>query len=432
MIFRKIIKSLFFTLIVTQTYALNTLASETTLGDSISLSDAVRIGLKVNPSIQSEMIRLEQSQTQVDIEEWNYWPSIDLSTGPDQLNGDNFGYQVVLTQTIYDWGVKGNEIDMAKEKYLKQAEKVHLLREESSLDIIDSYFELYFYRKKLESAIEYNKSLKEILVLANDRFDKEFSDASELKKAINSESASKKNLESIQANVYKLEWKLNILLNEKVANRELLPSETNVFTYLNLPGVLESTISKSPKYLQEKLEMDMDITELKKSHNSWKPQLVLQAKKLKNQRSTGGTLVDDSNITVVFKLSLPNGLSTIDNIKLNSQKVTASKWKLSSVARDLKEDFYTNYEIWNSIPEQREELKKQIYHSYFLKEVYEDQFNSGLKSIDDLININSQIYKTKQESYDLHLKYYTLPYQTASSLGLLDSVFLNNGFLREH
>jgi adhesin transport system outer membrane protein len=413
-----------------QGYSFGVLASDSQYASSESLADLVRIGLSINPDIRAETAKLQQTQTQIEIEEWAYWPSLEMSAGPAALNDDTFGYQVALSQTLYDWGKIASNVDLATEKYRQQLQTILITRSKAALDIINVYFDVYSAREKLKAAAEYNRELDRIYLVAKERLQDNFSDSSEISKVLKAKAYADEQLADIQGDFYEAEGLYQILLNRSsVPSSQYSFSNTNIFDYLQQPEILKEAIHRSPKYMEAQRDIAIAKSELKNTNSTFMPNVVLQARKLKNQRSTGGALVDDAYVTIKFEMNFSDGFSSFQQSKVGVQKIDAAKWRLASVERELKRDFNSKYASRRALLQQQQALEQQISQSDILIAAYKDQFIAGLRTIEDLINTESQKFQLQIQLINTSLEYKKMPYETASNLGLLDKMFLNKGTL---
>jgi adhesin transport system outer membrane protein len=413
-----------------QGYTFGVLASDSQYATGESLADLVRIGLSINPDIRAETAKLEQTQTQIEIEEWAYWPSLEMSAGPAALNDDTFGYQVALSQTLYDWGNIASNVDLATEKYRQQLQTLLITRSKAALDIVNVYFDVYSARERLKVVTNYKRELDAIYRLAEQRVQDNFSDSSEISKVLKAKAYADEQLADIQGDFYEVEGLYQILLNRPSApSSHYSFYNPNIFDYLKEPEILEEAIHRSPKYMEAQRDIAIAKAELKNTESTYKPKVVLQAKKLKNQRSTGGSLVDDSYVTIKFQMNFSDGLSSFQQSKAGVQKIDAAKWRLASVERELKRDFNSKYASRRALLQQQDALEEQISQADILIAAYKDQFIAGLRTIEDLINTESQKFQLQIQLLNTSLEYKKMPYETASSLGLLDKLFLNKGTL---
>ncbi|WP_413692206.1 TolC family protein [Psychromonas sp. KJ10-2] len=110
---RYVIATLLFCAQSSNVYALDEYAQGV---NQFSLAQVVNIGLANNPKVKVEEAKIQSAITQIKVEEGGYWPSLDLSVGPEHGLYGELGYDVTLSQTLYDWGKVASNIDAATAK----------------------------------------------------------------------------------------------------------------------------------------------------------------------------------------------------------------------------------------------------------------------------------------------------------------------------
>ncbi len=82
----------------------------TTDEGQLPLEEAIRQGLALNPAVRAAVADAESAGTDVDIAKWGYFPSVDLSAGPEEFPFEDIGYDVSATQMLYDWGKVNSQV----------------------------------------------------------------------------------------------------------------------------------------------------------------------------------------------------------------------------------------------------------------------------------------------------------------------------------
>ena len=387
-----------------------------------TLAQLVSIGLSNNPKIQVEEAKIQSAITQIQVEKGGYWPSLDLSVGPEHGLYGELGYDITLSQTLYDWGKVSSNIDAATAKKLKQMQVLLSARSEAAVEVIEACFDLYIAEEKLRALKSYQIELSHIYALVKERADLQFSDSSEMSKVLKYQGYIDEQVAIVRGELKAAESFYILLLGQPPTSLPNFSEPINIFETLNSTEKLENAIAQSPEYMQAQQDIHVAEYQAKSANAALKPNLVLEASALK--RDINGVLTKDTSIGINFKMQINQGLSAYYQAKSELQLVEAARWELQSVRRDLYRDFGSNRESKIALAQRLEALKKQISQSANLVGVYKDQFSAGLKTIEDLLNSEVEIYQLKSQLINATSEYQQLPYRSAAKLGMLNKLLL--------
>lgn len=387
-----------------------------------TLAQLVSIGLANNPKIQVEEAKVQSAITQIKVEEGGYWPSLDMSVGPEHGLYGELGYDVTLSQTLYDWGKVSSNINAATAKKLKQMQALLSARSDAALEIIEACFELYSAKEKLKALKSYQIEQDNIYTLVKERADFQFNDSSEMNKVLKYQGYIDEQVAVVRGELKAAERLYILLLRQPPSSLPHFSEPINIFERLDTTDKLENAIAQSPEYMQAKQDIDVAINEAKSAKAALKPNVVLEATALK--RDINGVLTEDYSIGVNFKMQINQGLSGYYQAQSELQLVEAAKWELQSVYRDLNREFGSNRESSIALSQRLTALKQQIEQSTNLVNVYRDQFTAGLKTIEDLLSSEVETYQLKTQLINASSEYQQLPYRTASKLGMLNKLLL--------
>lgn len=412
-----------------QGYSVDAFANYSESADKLSLAQLVSIGLSMSPEIQAEKAKVQSATTQIEIEKGGYWPSLQLSAGPaNGLYGD-LSYDAALSQMLYDWGEVDSNVDSAMAKKRQQIQSLLVARSDSSLEIIEVCFNLYAAREKLKAIQYYQNALSSIYLLVADRFHSQFSDSSEVAKVLKSQAYAKEQWANTQGELYEAESLYRLLLRREPSTLPDFVEPIDIFEQLKLPEKLNEAIFHSPQYLKAKQEIDVAKSSVENANATLKPRLVLQAET--QRREIGGVLTSDSSVAIRFQMEISQGLSGYYRTESTAQQVEAARWNLQSVRRDLEREFNSNRENKIALAQRLEALKQQIKQSSILVKTYKDQFVAGLKTVEDLLNSESEKFQLTTQLINASSEYQQIPYRTASKLGMLNQLLSEQDGNRE-
>ncbi|MDN2664901.1 TolC family protein [Psychromonas sp. 14N.309.X.WAT.B.A12] len=393
--------------------------------NQFSLVQLVNIGLANNPKIKVEEAKIQSAITQIKVEEGGYWPSLDLSVGPEHGLYGELGYDVTLSQTLYDWGKVASNIDSATAKKVKQVHALLSARSEVALEVIEVCYEIYTAREKLNVLQQYQSELHSIYLLAKERDNYQFSDSSELSKVFKYQAYVDEQFATIQGELKAAERLYILLLRQPPSTLPQFTESFDIFEQLNTQDKLEENIVQSPDYMQAQQDIYIAEFDAKSASAGLKPNVVLEASTIK--RDVNGVLTKDSSIGINVKMQINQGLSAYYQAQSELQLVEAAKWELQSVHRDLAREFGSDSESRIALRQRVEALKYQVKESSHLVKVYLDQFSAGLRTIEDLLTNEAETFQLKTQLISASSEYQMLPYRTASKLGMLNKLLLLQG-----
>jgi len=393
--------------------------------NQFSLAQLVNIGLANNPKIKVEEAKIQSAITQIKVEEGGYWPSLDLSVGPEHGLYGELGYDVTLSQTLYDWGKVANNIDSATAKKVKQVQALLGARSEVALEVIEVCYEIYTALEKLNALQQYQSELHGIYLLAKERDNYQFSDSSELSKVFKYQAYVDEQFATIQGELKAAERLYILLLRQPPSTLPNFTEPLDIFEQLNTQDKLEENIVQSPDYMQAQQDIYIAEFDAKSANAALKPNVVLEASTIK--RDVNGVLTKDSSIGINVKMQINQGLSAYYQAQSELQLVEAAKWELQSVHRDLAREFGSDSESRIALKQRIEALKEQVKESSHLVNVYLDQFSAGLRTIEDLLTNEAETFQLKTQLISASSEHKMLPYRTASKLGMLNKLLLLQG-----
>ena len=402
-------------------YALNDYDANS---NRISFAQLVNVGLMNNPKIQVEEAKVKNAITQIKIEKGGYWPSLNLSIGPENgLYGD-LGYDISLSQTLYDWGKVSSNIDAATAKKLKQMQSLLIARSDASLEILEVCFDLYKAKEQLNAINKYQSELNAIYDLVKIRVDNEFSDSSEMSKVLKAQAYLDEQFAIIEGERKLAEGLYTILLRLPPSTLPTFTSSQDFFDTLNTPILLENAILHSPEYMKYEQDIYIAKFQAKSATAALRPSLVLEAMTV--NREISGELTKDSTIGLNLKMQISNGLSGYYQSQSEMQLVEAAEWALQSVRRDLSREVNSSRETRLALKQRMNALEQQTDQSLQLTVTYKDQFTAGLKSIEDLLSSEADTFRLQNQLINASIEYHQLPYRLAAKLGMLNTLLINN------
>lgn len=420
-------KKKFFRTLAINSLCIYCLGSGSAMAETVSneqnptLVDLVNLGLSLSPEVLAAEADLEGSKTNVEIEEGGYWPSLSLSVGPADGVIDELGYDIALTQMLYDWGEVNSNVDIAQSKMQQKGYTLLKVRSDKALNIVEAYLDIVKARESLQIVMVYTARMIRIYELAEKRSRGNFSDDAELSRVKQAISYAQQQEELYKSNLNSAIWTYRNLLQQKPNNLPELPKISNLFdTQLNSRETIKERIENSPKYLSKKEDVSIAEYNVNKAEASKLPKLVLQAGA--QRRYIGGELTNDSSLALRLNMDLNQGLSKFKRADMQKIELESTKSTLRSVSLEIERDIYFNKEKFQSLLNQEKTILEQLEQTKILTKTYQVQFSAGIRTIEELLNSERESFELTVQLSSNKIELRRLPYQAASELGILPHV----------
>jgi len=386
-----------------------------------TLVQLVSLGLSLSPKVSAAEADLSGSKTNIEIEEGGYWPSLSLSIGPADGIIDELGYDIALTQMLYDWGEIDSNVDIARSKMQQKVYSLLEVRSDETLNIVEAYLNIKKARESLQLVTVYTARMVKIFELAEKRARGNFSDDAELSRVKQAISYAQQQEELYRSDLKSAVWSYTNLLKQEPNNLPDLPRISNLFDIqLNNREAIKERIENSPKYLSQKEDVLIAKYNVDNAEAAKLPKLVLQA--AAERRYIGGTLTDDSSLALRLNMDLSQGLSKFKRADMRRIEVESSESTLKSVGLEIERDIYFNKEKFQSLLNQEKTILEQLGHIKVLTKTYHAQFSAGIRTIEELLNSERESFELSIQLASNKIELHRLPYQTASDIGILPHI----------
>lgn len=399
--------------------------------DVIPIVYAVQKGLEVSPDLRSAVAIKNHALSEVSMAENGYYPAFEASVGPDHGVSGEIGYNLSISQSIFDWGLVARAVDGAKALYRKEKYEVEKKKNDVAFEVVQAYLDLQKSRDIERSLIAHRANLEEILNIVESRASAKYSDNIELgriKQAIayNAEQSSSEmaNLsDSIDrfsevTGISPVLFSLNLVL------------DTSVLDEISLDDDFNDYVLKSPQVKSTNERVLKALSDVKVAEAAEKPKLVFQANV--HRREIGGEMVNDSSLGFRIKMDFMQGGAAFQRANAQRYKLEEAKWEADSVRKEigLKVKYIKNQR--QSLLGRIVALKDQYEISCQLRDNYLEQFLVGMKGVDDLIKMEHEKFEISRKILLTINEYQVLPFRISLELGVLPSVLgVDGGILGE-
>ena len=384
----------------------------------LSLFDAVNRALTLNPEVQAEELEVERALGEIKVAEWGYWPSLELSVGPENIGESEIGYDVLLTQMLFDWGRVSSEVAAATAKQRQQVQSLLLVRNDAALELVEIAYDLQSARQQMKVLDFFTDKLEALHALTRQRTAGRYSDKAELSRIRQALGYMQEQRSNLQSEIHEAENQYSILMNMPPKIFPRLDEPVDLLDRLVDERTLDQVISRSPTFLDASHELMLAQAQVDQAEAQYKPRVMLEASAQKYEDSDGD-ITEDSSIALRLRMDAMQGLSAFQRAEMERQNLEAAQWRLDSAKRKLKRQF-RSLQASKIAQEQRQQaLAQQLSQVGTIRETYREQFVAGLRNIDDLISVEREGYELAIQQIQSTNERQRLIYRAAADLGLL-------------
>ncbi len=407
--------------------------------NATSIRDVVVQTIDANPDILSEKFNREAFKKYVDQEKDDYLPTLDLEVYADKsktqydldnavrADGEKDGWNASLKfeQVLYDGGLTPSEVEEFEHKYYGNKYRSDAKVEDTIRKSIDSYLDLV-------------KS-QELLNLSQVNIDRH---EDYLKTAQEKEAISGEILESYQVNSKKhfiidryLEQEdQQIAANNKYERYTQSEIEGNIcrpiinekFIPDTLEKTLELAMSKNYKILEQISKIKEQRENLVQANAANLPTLKFQW-----QGSWDDDLINPENgredtqrLRLILNWNLFEGFKTKDAKQRETLFLQEQQKTLDAVTAEVIQDVTTSYNAYYKAKQRIENSKKFVKDNRNIKDVYVKQLADGTRTFIDILNAESELYRSQITLLDQEFGLYGFYYDLLSHMGLLSESIL--------
>lgn len=381
---------------------------------AISLSEAVREGLSIHPAVAAAQAEVEAAATDVDIARDGYWPSVQLSAGPESGLGGEFGYEITAIQMLYDWGRTRSRVGQASAVERQQLEAFKVTSDKAALDIIEVYLDVLLYQSRLAVVNRHIKRLRNLAELSRDRSSLGYGDRGEAQRAA-LELARAREQRGVEIGALREARGEFVELLERPAEDLAWPEPPSITSQLRVPGALDAAVADAPLFRQALAKVEAAHAEQEESRAALKPQLNLEGSLLRHE--VGDRMEQDAVVALRLRMDAIQGLSNFRRVDAAGRREEAARWSQRATHRDLRRELTTWMEQEEVLTWRLESLDAQLRNAREVAEAYQEQFEVGLRDIDDLLPIQRDLFEAERQRSELESQKIRIQYRVATQLG---------------
>jgi adhesin transport system outer membrane protein len=410
--------------------------------NATSLRDSIIQTIDANPAILSEKFNKEAFKKYIDQEKGDYLPTLDfeayadksktqynLDNNPNRPDGEKGGWNSSLKfeQVLYDGGVTPSEVEEFEHKYYANRFRSDAKVETVIRGTVDSYLDLVKSQELL--------NLSELNINRHKDY---------LKTAQEKEAISGEILESYQVNSKK-----HFIIDRYLEQEDQKVAAENKYkryTQKDIKGnICRPEINQ--KLIPDTLEKTIEVA-LTRNYK-----VLEQIEKAKEQRENIVQANAENLPTLKFQLqaswdddliNAENGREDTQRARLilnwnlfNGFKTKASKQReilflqeqqklLDDVTAEVIQDVTKSYNAYFKAKQRIDNSKKFVEDNKNIKDVYVKQLADGTRTFVDILNAESELYRSQITLLDQEYNLYGYYYDLLENMGLLSESILKS------
>ena len=403
----------------------------------LSFFDAISQAVQRHPSITQSIASLASQNASIDVAKAGYYPQISGGVRTGSLTNSNTTttagrgqqlYSIDATQMIYDFGKVKSSVNVQEAKLLAAQANVLVNVDDIAVQVASSIVNIKRYQEICRIAQEQIDGIGRISEIANLRAKAGISSQADPVQAQSYLEAARSNLIAQQTQLRVYQERLRTLLGMDVVNNsweipESLVQSSEIYS--------DPEFNKIPRMMEAKAQVDVASYQKKQVQLSKYPTLNLtgslsQAINGINQNNSK----DDGFYSSVMLQATSNfyqGGATAAQTKAASYAEEAAKSQVNSVYLDVLNQIRATRENVENKQRQMQVLIAQQATTVRTKELYQEQYKLGTRTVVDLLNAEQAIHSANQQIESIRYDIYDNLVQYIAATGKTRDVYkLNN------
>lgn len=389
---------------------INLSQSNLTNKDTIDLVEAIHYSIQKNPVISQSIAKLSSQNSGIDVAKSGYYPQISggISTG-DLTTGEQ-GRQLLslnATQMLYDFGKTKSGVEVAQAKVQIEQANVLVSIDENARDVAQTIINIQRYLQLKKIAEQQIAGIKRIQEIANLRANAGISSQADPIQAQSYLESAQSGLISQQSLLRQYQLHLATLLDIDVFNKIwLIPA--NLVKHSDLYG--EPQFNIIPKMIAAQANVELAKAQKDQTLLSRYPTLAVKGSlnQALNGRNPNNNKDDGfySSIMLEATSQFYQGGAISSQVKMASYAEEAARYQVNSVYREVLDQITTIREQIENRQRQMQVLVNRQATTVRTRELYQEQYKLGTRSLVDLLNAEQAIHSANTEletaRYDIY------------------------------
>lgn len=397
----------------------------------INLTDAVKHAVQRSPEIGQSIASLASQNANIDVAKASYYPQLSGGITTGDLTSGERGRQLFnlsATQMLYDFGKIKSNVSIQEAQLQVEQANVLVAIDDIAYDVAASIINIERYKRNIQIAEQQIEGIEYILSIANLRARAGISSQSDPIQAQSYLESAQSSLIAQQSSLSQYQQHLRTLLGFDVINKEWdIPQDLAVAS----DPYSEPQFNIIPKMLVAQASVEVAKSQKKQTNLSRYP--TVSVKGSLNQAVNGVNPNNNkdnglySSIMLEATSNFYQGGSVAAQSRSASYAEEAAKAKVNAVYLEVLGSVRTTREVIENKQRQMRVLGARQMTTVKTRELYQEQYKLGTRSILDLLTAEMAIHSANSEFENARYDIYSSLIEYISITGRSRQVYhLNN------
>lgn len=377
---------------------------------TMTLQDAVKIAIQRSPDISQSIATLAGQNSGVDVAKAGYYPQLSGGITTGDLSSGERGRQLLTlsaTQMLYDFGKVKSGVDVEEAKVQVEQANVLVSVDTLALDVAQTIVNIQRYLQLNKIAEQQIAGIRRIQEIANLRANAGVASQADPIQAQSYLQAAQSALIAQQSLLRQYQQHLRTLLGADVSHTGWIISD-DLVKQSDLYG--EPEFNTIPKMIAA--QAGVEVAKAQKQQTRLTRYPTLAVKGSVSQAINGKNPNNDkddglySSVMLEATSQFYQGGATASQVKMASYAEEAAKAKVNSVYMDVLNQIRTSREQIENKQRQMQVLASRQATTVRTRELYQEQYKLGTRSLVDLLNAEQAIHSANSElesaRYDIY------------------------------
>lgn len=383
----------------------------TNLPSGLSLTQAVQTAVQRRPEITQSISTVSSQIANIDVAKAEYYPKISGGVGTADLTKGERGRHLLslnATQLLYDFGKVKNSVNIEEARLTQEQVKVLISIDQISLDVASAIVNIKRYQDIIQIAKQQIAGVGRIAEIANLRAKAGISSQADPIQAQSNVEAAENNLIVQQTQLRQYQQRLRTLLGFDVSNIDWqLPASLVAQAHL----YEEPNFTKIPSLMYAQL--GIDVARLQKNQAKLSNMPSINLKGSVNQALNGINPNNNedngfyNSIMIEASSNFYQGGATKAQVRAASYAEEAARAQVNTAYLEVLDQVRLIREEIENKQKQMDILSQRRQTTMRTKELYQEQYKLGTRTVIDLLNAEQAIHSAAQEiesaRYDIYL-----------------------------
>ena len=406
---------------------------------AISLRESVVQTISTNPDIIASYFDKTQIKLSLQEQEGSYFPTVDFSsrieksdidedkkTGvQNQIDINGWNAKLKLNQILYDGGKTPNQIEQYRHRYNNIKHTSDEKTEDLVLQVVNNYTKLVSFQELI--------SLSDYKIKNHQKYAKMAKEKEEISGEILEVYLVNSKVKALIDNYIEQEVKQQKAFSEykKLTGREVSgnicrPVIDESLIPPSIEDALDIALQNNSKVLAQKELIKEQVSKAKVERSKFAPTVKLEASAMHDKdidlQDNGDT--DTYTVALTYDWNLYNGGKDSKTAQKEKIAILEEKKKLDSIRNDLTDELKGSYNTYFKIKKRIKNIKEYILDNKAIVEIYNRQLQDGSRTFLDVLNAESELFRTKVLLTDTEFLLFDEYYNILRGLDILSDSIL--------